>query len=866
MADIDSEFDALIAKKTKEKKLAAAQPLPIDDESEFDELIAKKQGEKDFNSQYLTLPGGMRVRKTPGAIEAQKGVIRKQINRIKNETDRFGPEFALGSIGTETPKKRLAQSQGTYRKFNHQLRDLDVLNASGMGPIKNPRAPERAPEDVALGSLLRNEIIKKQIPEEIEDYKIRQWSPEAIAKRAKQTSEGQAPWETFANSALSTGTFGLSKHALALLDAYLTPEETIPKGWTRLSNRSLGGPGQLPIGTNLNESLIDRLTQEQALSEQEGENKNRKAALAGAFAGFVGPGSLSKKFFGGVAKSAESLIPKIFPKAAEAVAKQTATRAAASAAERAAVRAATSLPVKVVAQNLVNKVLPAAIGGGTGNALFSALNDTTAVSNDETVKEKVMKYLKDFGIGGVLGAAGPILSSAGEAVAPALKERGVKLIKKALDRPKKVIENEISKGKLLEEELYDRGVIGTLKGMGQGSAEEIAANENKLQNLLEQAQTVEGLIPQKRMVSPKEFIPEKKVAKLIFRATENPEAGTQLAPYEGAFVKTGQGSLMPFSEAKARANAAFSYAPEAEAYAQGRAVPTAKKIENLSRDFNTNKPTGFISEVDSTPKLHGDVAYPKNFRVTKSGATINEPTQLRGGSVVEELKPGVVKNFIKNQIISEELKKLKNEIMPGGKIMPGREDVAKKIDQYISKFKNQELTPKSANQMKRKYYADNERQYLKDAAAINKAEIEKSTASGLRKAIEEKVPAAAAVNKELSFYGRLKDAVDDLQTRGDKKKLLNLQNLTGVGAAGSTGALSYFMQDPLYALAGSGLLGVGKAATTALGRTTRAQLLKQIPEILDYLGSITQRAPLAPQVLKEYKSIYKKKESANSKE
>lgn len=156
-------------------------------------------------------------------------------------------------------------------------------------------------------------------------------------------------------------------------------------------------------------------------------------------------------------------------------------------------------------------------------------------------------------------------------------------------------------------------------------------------------------------------------------------------------------------------------------------------------------------------------------------------------------------------------------------------DELAKIDEVVKSLDGAESIPiAEANKVKRRIYDLIQNRGYKGSNPLPvKTDIKKAQARGLKKGIEEVVPEAAGLNKELSVFGRLKDAIEDQSASGQRGNLVKTLSLLGSGALGA--GVGFGSKDPtLGALATLGALSFG----TPLGKTLSAQTLKQLSSLL----------------------------------
>ena len=139
-------------------------------------------------------------------------------------------------------------------------------------------------------------------------------------------------------------------------------------------------------------------------------------------------------------------------------------------------------------------------------------------------------------------------------------------------------------------------------------------------------------------------------------------------------------------------------------------------------------------------------------------------------------------NRLDNKFIVDELRNLKEQFQG----QPNRVGELKRIDRMIEQYaKETPLTFSDANEVKRGIYRRNANAYSRDINPI-KTEIDTSVARGIKKGIEEKIPEAGTLNRELGFYKQLSDLLEKKAARAERGGgSLNLKDLVGSTAAGA---------------------------------------------------------------------------------
>lgn len=145
------------------------------------------------------------------------------------------------------------------------------------------------------------------------------------------------------------------------------------------------------------------------------------------------------------------------------------------------------------------------------------------------------------------------------------------------------------------------------------------------------------------------------------------------------------------------------------------------------------------------------------------------------------------------------------------------------------------MTASKANELKRDIYSIRKRNYQssKDVEPVA-AEIEMAKARGLRKAVEDAVPQAKDINKELQFASVLQDSLEGMPNRFNGIPLKSLMAMIPGGQAGGVKGM-------LGAAAGADLVG------STLGKTASAQAIKKL---IDLFSKINPNAHyVAPAIL-----------------
>lgn len=148
-------------------------------------------------------------------------------------------------------------------------------------------------------------------------------------------------------------------------------------------------------------------------------------------------------------------------------------------------------------------------------------------------------------------------------------------------------------------------------------------------------------------------------------------------------------------------------------------------------------------------------------------------------------------------------------------------------DSIINRIKNiemengAEISVAEANKIKRTLYDEARNGYGK--LASESVEGIKTIARGFKEGIEEALPQVKGINKELSYHGKVIDAMTDRIARVGRNEMLSLKNATVLAGGIASAPLTYGM---------SLLPAVGMVAGgTTQGLTTTAQLLSKIPQV-----------------------------------
>lgn len=173
----------------------------------------------------------------------------------------------------------------------------------------------------------------------------------------------------------------------------------------------------------------------------------------------------------------------------------------------------------------------------------------------------------------------------------------------------------------------------------------------------------------------------------------------------------------------------------------------------------------------------------------------------------------------------------------GGVNIAGFENELKTIDdavKLLSKQKNVILTAAEANSIKRKIYSIiQDKGYKASAPLPAKTNVLKTQARSLRQGIEEaagsKGSEVASVNKDLAYYGKLKDRTADLAANSKSGNLVSKLAMTGLASAAGGGA-GYAGGGKEGAIAGTLLpLALG----TPIGGSAGAMGMKMIAKFLE---------------------------------
>lgn len=171
-------------------------------------------------------------------------------------------------------------------------------------------------------------------------------------------------------------------------------------------------------------------------------------------------------------------------------------------------------------------------------------------------------------------------------------------------------------------------------------------------------------------------------------------------------------------------------------------------------------------------------------------------------------------------ISRESIKPYLKELVAQKNKTPGAKDQAKAIEGVLDDLP-EEMTLQEANEIKRNLYAElRDVSYKLDAKLSTKAGAMKQIARGLKKEIETATGDAGVreINKKLSIYGRLEDAVVDQMARSMKNNGISLTD--AILAAGGVGSMN-----PV-AFAGVLATIVGRHNSTALA-TRGANILSK---------------------------------------
>lgn len=205
----------------------------------------------------------------------------------------------------------------------------------------------------------------------------------------------------------------------------------------------------------------------------------------------------------------------------------------------------------------------------------------------------------------------------------------------------------------------------------------------------------------------------------------------------------------------------------------------------------------------------------------------NEGVNLHGYELDKALNKG---GKIKRSIVADEMTALRNEL----RTRPlSDNDVAvteKLMKEFWSSPKYWKMTASKANTLKRevdKMLTD--QAFLKDTLP-GKKEALMAMRSGLKKAIEDTVPAAKGINKELGLYKQLGKLMNKAQAKNEASRSLNLPRLGADAKSVLVGTL-------MGGIPGGGAgLAASEFARTTVGQTGTAQVLKYLAKLLQEKG------------------------------
>lgn len=196
----------------------------------------------------------------------------------------------------------------------------------------------------------------------------------------------------------------------------------------------------------------------------------------------------------------------------------------------------------------------------------------------------------------------------------------------------------------------------------------------------------------------------------------------------------------------------------------------------------------------------------------------------------------------KETITKDELVPYLSKLLETKGATPGLRSEAEKIASILDDIP-EVLTLTEANAMKRNLYAAlSDTAFKLDASLNAKRDAMKAIARGLKSEIEKKTnaefgDAVKKINKDLSVFGRTRDAVVDKLARSERNNILSLGSI-GAGAAGA-------------AAAGASGIAAGILAKSTLGstvaKTKTASALKKFGDAIDNIptdraGKITKAA------------------------
>lgn len=291
------------------------------------------------------------------------------------------------------------------------------------------------------------------------------------------------------------------------------------------------------------------------------------------------------------------------------------------------------------------------------------------------------------------------------------------------------------------------------------------------------------------------------------------------------------------------------------------------KVTGKGLDYIASRPKKIMNQALGTTK-----------NSIEKGVDIGQEAVNRGTiGTTEGLLSDAVENLDKNEsalqallqnadgpidknVVINELSRLKNGyLQSNGAPLPGFVKEVEHIDSIIDearkslgmvdsfdissgvKIPGREIPATEANVMKRAIYDKiGGKGYLKDNPSYA-LESQKALARGFKRAIEGVAPSAKEINKELKFYGQLKDAMNTLiaksEASGKMGKALDMMRV------GGSGGIGYALGGPVGAALGAGL---SEAAGTTVGKTTAAQalnLLNKAPWVKDLMTAGASQAP-----------------------
>lgn len=197
---------------------------------------------------------------------------------------------------------------------------------------------------------------------------------------------------------------------------------------------------------------------------------------------------------------------------------------------------------------------------------------------------------------------------------------------------------------------------------------------------------------------------------------------------------------------------------------------------------------------------------------------------------------------------ADELNVLKNKYLQ----LPGREHQVEAIEAYMKDaWKNKTsgmMTPSEANQLKRLLYQMRETAYSSSGNPAFASQMDMTMATGLRKGIEQAVPGARELNRDLSFYGRLADALEAAEMAKSGQQIIpTREGILGLLAGsqmgiptgiGTTAAVSATRSPLLLTGAARGLRGISDIIQQPLGFTGVTRPSMSLPELLKLYGPL----------------------------